>query len=142
VQIFLAEDNPGDVMLVQHVLATHGIQCDLQVVGDGAEALAFVASMGLPGEKPFPDLFLVDLNLPKVDGAAIIRELRKRPESNRSPIIVITSSSADRDRQRAAELGVSRYFRKPSSLQAYLELGTVIREVMTESMTSTTGNGE
>ncbi len=133
--ILLAEDNPGDVLIVQKALEEHHIRHRLYVVRDGAEALEWVAHMGEPGT-PTPDLLLLDLNLPKGDGRQILSEFRKHPGCEQSPVIAVTSSDAPRDRARMAELGVARYFRKPLDYDAFLQLGAVVREVVAEAATA------
>jgi chemotaxis family two-component system response regulator Rcp1 len=137
-KILLAEDNRGDVILVKHALAQHRVACDIFLVRDGGEALDFVARMGEAQEAPYPDVVLLDLNLPKVDGTAVLAEFRKKSQCARTPVIVITSSDASRDRERMEALGVARYFRKPLDLDAFLQLGLVVREVMEECGLATT----
>jgi CheY-like chemotaxis protein len=131
--ILLAEDNPGDIFLVQKALQQHHILHRLYVVHDGAEAMAWVAHIGEPGGTPRPDLLLLDLNLPKFDGRQILSEFRKHPGCSHSPVIAVTSSDAPRDRARMAELGVARYFRKPLEFDAFLQLGAVVREVVAQA---------
>jgi CheY-like chemotaxis protein len=128
--ILLAEDNLGDVLLVREALATHHIPHELYVVRDGGEALSFVARMGAPGGVRCPDVLLLDLNLPKVDGPAILTEFRKHPECVETPVIVISSSDTPNDRDRMSALGVAYYFRKPSDLEAYLQLGSVVKRLL------------
>ncbi len=130
VNILLAEDNPGDIFLVRKALEEHAIAHELHVVSDGEEALAFVAHMGQPGRAPCPDVLLLDLNLPKVDGPELLKQFRKHPACADIPVIAMSSSDMHRDRARMAELGVVRYFRKPSDLQAFLQLGALVREVL------------
>lgn len=134
VQILLAEDNPGDVLLVRRALKEHAIEHHLHVVHDGGEALDYVACMGGPGGAPCPDLLLLDLNLPKADGALVLTEFRKHPACAHTPVIAVTSSDAPKDRKQMAGLGVDRYFKKPSDLAAFLRLGAVVREVMAASL--------
>src|SRR5690349_15493812 len=92
--ILVAEDNHGDVILFQEALQHHQIEHHLHVVSDGQAALNFVARMGTTPEIPCPDVMLLDLNLPKVDGPTILREFRKHPECEDTPVIVVTSSDA------------------------------------------------
>jgi CheY-like chemotaxis protein len=132
-QILLAEDNRGDVLLVQKALALHNVSYHLHLVQDGGEALDFLARIGIGREAPCPDLILLDLNLPKVDGTAILEELRKHPECACTPVIVISSSDTSRDRQRIEALGVARYFHKPTNLDDFLKLGLLVRQVIQES---------
>jgi CheY-like chemotaxis protein len=131
-EILLAEDNLGDIVMVQKALQEYHIPHRLHIVRDGAEALAFVSHIGEPGGSARPDLVLLDLNLPKVDGRQILTEFRKHPECFEAPVIVVSSSDAPRDRASMAELGIARYFRKPSDFDAFLRLGAVVREVMEE----------
>ena len=124
-EILLAEDNLGDIFLVQKALQEHHVAHRLHIVRDGAEALAYVSHIGEPGGSPLPDLVLLDLNLPKVDGRQILCEFRKHPGCSQAPVIVVTSSDAPRDRASMTELGIARYFRKPTDLDAFLQLGAV-----------------
>jgi chemotaxis family two-component system response regulator Rcp1 len=131
--ILLAEDNRGDILLVQRALDEHHIEHELHVVRDGEEALAAVSTMGQPGHMRCPDLMLLDLNLPKVDGPEVLTQFRKHPACARTPVVVITSSDAGRDRSRMAALGIARYFRKPTDLDEFMELGAVVRELVGEA---------
>lgn len=129
-RILLAEDNFGDVLLVQDALTTYRVPNELHVVRDGDEALALIENMGKPDGIPCPDVMLLDLNLPKVDGPEILGRFRKHPECAQTPVIVITSSDANRDRERMAQFGIARYFRKPSDLNEFLKLGAIVLEVV------------
>jgi CheY-like chemotaxis protein len=131
-QILVAEDNDADVLLFQEALEHHQIEHELYVVPDGQAALNFVARMGISPEPPCPDLLLLDLNLPKVDGATILQEFRNHPECEHTPVIVVTSSDAERDRDEVAAYGPTRYFRKPSNFDSFMELGAIVREVVNE----------
>lgn len=128
--ILLAEDNAGDIYLVQQALQEYGILHELHIVRDGAEALDFIAGMGKAGLAPCPDVVLLDLNLPKADGADVLSEFRKHPECAATPVIVVSSSDARKDRVRMAELGVAHYFRKPSDFDAFLKLGAIVRDIV------------
>ena len=130
IRILLAEDNRGDIVLVQHALEEHHLKHELYVVKDGAAAIEYVERMGKPGEPPCPDIMLLDLNLPKADGPTILNEFRKHPECLETPVIAITSSDAPQDREVMAALGVSCYFKKPSDYDAFLQLGRVVRETL------------
>src|SRR5579863_5772293 len=129
-RIFVAEDNQADVVLFREALQHHHIEYQLYVVGDGQSALQFVEQMGTSPEMPCPDLMLLDLNLPKVDGPTILQEFRKHPECAHTPVIVVTSSDAEKDRANVAEFQVTRYFRKPSDFDAFMELGRIVKELV------------
>ena len=128
--ILLAEDNFGDVLLVKQALTEHQIDHELHVVKDGDEALQFLERMGEAGEPPCPDVLLLDLNLPKVDGPQVLQEFRKHPACAQTPVIVVTSSDAPTDRKRVKALGATAYFRKPSELSEFMRLGAVVKEVV------------
>jgi chemotaxis family two-component system response regulator Rcp1 len=72
---------------------------------------------------------LLDLNLPKVDGPSILQEFRQRPEGAHTPVIVVTSSDAEKDRALVAEFQITRYFHKPSDFDAFMELGRIVKEL-------------
>src|SRR5271170_7479094 len=116
VKILLAEDNLADVLLVRKALEEHDVPYDLHVVRDGEQALTFIASMGQPDGPACPDVVLLDVNLPKIEGAEILSEFRKHPRCAETPVIVITSSDAYRDRDQMAQLGIAHYFKKPFDL--------------------------
>lgn len=127
--ILLAEDNFGDVLLVQQALTEHQVDHELHVVKDGDEALQFLDRMGGAGEPPCPDVLLLDLNLPKVEGPQVLQQFRKHPACAQTPVIVVTSSDAPRDRRRVEALGVTAYFRKPSELAKFMRLGALVKEL-------------
>jgi CheY-like chemotaxis protein len=130
--ILLAEDNPGDILLVREALAEHRIEHELHVVTDGEQALQFIAQMGRPAGIPCPDLFLLDINLPKADGPTVLQAFRKHSECEETPVIVVTSSDTVKERAQLTALGISHYFRKPLDLAGFMALGSVIRQVMAD----------
>jgi CheY-like chemotaxis protein len=86
--------------------------------------------MGKPGHPPCPDLVLLDINLPKVDGPGVLAEFRKHPAGAHTPVIVVTSSDTARERARMAALGIAGYFRKPPELEVFMMLGGIVRNVV------------
>ena len=133
--ILLAEDNFGDVLLVMQALTEHQVHHELHVVKDGDEALQFLERMGQAGEPPCPDVLLLDLNLPKVDGPQVLQAFRNNPACAKTPVIVVTSSDAPADRKRVKDLGATAYFRKPYELAEFMRLGAVIKEVVASRAT-------
>ena len=129
-RILLAEDNRGDLLLVQESLREHRIKHQLYVVRDGQEALDYVGRMGGLHEAHYPDLILLDLNMAKVDGSTVLCELRRHPEFARVPVIVVTSSDSARDKERMAQLGIRYYFRKPTEYDEYMQLGSIVKQVL------------
>lgn len=128
-QILLAEDNRADVFLIREALQEHHIDHDLHVVEDGGQAIEYVDRMGLDEALPCPDVVLLDMNLPKVEGPQVLSALRRHPACSLTPVIVVSSSDAARDRDEMARLGVSHYFRKPSNLDDFMKLGSLVREI-------------
>jgi CheY-like chemotaxis protein len=116
-RIFLAEDNPADVYLIEQALREHGVNYQLEVAEDGKEALKFLRSDTRVSECSQPGLILLDLNLPQHDGTEILRCIRQSPPLASVPVVVFTSSDSPKDRLLAIQSGATRYFRKPSSLK-------------------------
>jgi CheY-like chemotaxis protein len=128
--ILLAEDNRGDVLLIRQALLEYSIKHELHVVSDGAEAIRFIERMGGWDGPPCPDLVLLDLNLPKFEGQQILQAFRERPDCASTPVIVVSSSDAPRDKARIAEFGIAQYFRKPSELDEFMKLGGMVRDLV------------
>jgi CheY-like chemotaxis protein len=126
----LAEDCRADIYLVRKALAQSGLDHELFVVEDGGGAMSLLDRIGR--DVPRPDVLLMDLNLPKVDGAELIRLFKQNPDCKSVPVIVVTSSDSPKDRARTAELGISAYFRKPSELAEFMRLGSLVREVLSK----------
>jgi chemotaxis family two-component system response regulator Rcp1 len=133
IDVLLAEDNQGDVLLVSEALVAHNIPHNLRVAIDGAEAMDFVARMGKPGEAPCPDIFLLDLNLPKIDGHEVLRKFRRHPDCTTTPVIILSSSDRTSDREKVSALGVTRYFKKPTKLEAFMQLGAIVKDAIEET---------
>jgi DNA-binding response OmpR family regulator len=130
IRILLAEDNPGDVELVREALREHHVDFELFVASDGGEAERYIQRLGKFEDAPCPDLLLLDLNLPKAHGYELFQMFRANVMCQRTPVIVMTSSTAPKDRERAIALGAARFFCKPCELAEFLELGAVVRELI------------
>jgi chemotaxis family two-component system response regulator Rcp1 len=124
-EILLAEDNPADVYLIREALHEHGVDCALRVAADGKDVMTLLSGEGAP-----PDLMILDLNLPRHDGIEILQRVRATDGMAHIPVVVLTSSDSPRDRQVAIQLGATRYIKKPSSLEQFLELGAVFKELL------------
>lgn len=127
-EILLAEDNPADVYLLREALRLHEVECDLRVFEDGAAALAFIIGC-LRGEHRRPDLLIIDLNLPKVEGRQLLRHVRGIRAFKTTPVIVWTSSGQERDRRETEKLGAD-YVSKPSQVAAFLAIGGSIKALL------------
>src|SRR3954449_3969775 len=106
--ILLIEDNRGEAQLLSEAVQEHCLSCQISVVTDGEQALAFVGQEGAYTTALRPDLILLDLNLPKLDGRVVLQRLRTRPEWNTIPLMILTGLPQDVDYQQAAALHVER----------------------------------
>jgi CheY-like chemotaxis protein len=129
IRILLAEDNDGDVFLVRRALEKRGLSHELVVAHNGEDALAWMEAR-LHNKESEPDLILLDLNLPRIDGAQLLSYIRKSDSFSRTPVIVLTSSDSPKDRQMALELGADLYFRKPTDLASFMDLGRIVEETL------------
>ena len=127
--VLLVEDNPTDAFVIQGVVASYNPNLAIHVARDGHDALAYLEKVA-DEEGARPVLVLLDLNLPKVRGIEVLRQLRGGERYRGVPVIVITSSSEDADRKEAQRLGADDYFQKPADLAAYMALAEVIRRTM------------
>src|SRR4051794_14508682 len=129
-RIVLAEDNAADIGLVREALREHELQCDLQVISDGEAVVQFIEGLEKNKNLPCPDLLLLDLHLPKCDGAEILERLRASERCRRTPVVILTSSSSPRDRQDAEKFAALHYFQKPSKLVDFMKLGAIIKALL------------
>ncbi len=123
INILLVEDNPADVRLTQEALkeAAHA-RTRLHVAGDGVEALEFLHKQGDFASVPRPDLMLLDLNLPRVDGRQVLAEVKGDPDLRRIPVVVLTTSPSEDDILHAYDQHVNSYIRKPVDLDQFLHV--------------------
>ncbi|MCA9247838.1 MAG: response regulator [Planctomycetales bacterium] len=120
VEILLVEDNPADVRLAKEALREGEIPSNLSCVSNGVEALAFLRQEGDFATAPRPDIILLDLNLPQIDGFAVLTEIKDDPDLRTIPVVVLTTSSNPDDILRAYELHASFYIKKPSDLDEFV----------------------
>jgi two-component system response regulator len=112
--ILLVEDNPNDEELTLRALRKHDLAQRVVVARDGVEALDHLFGRGAQaGQALVPELVLLDLKLPKIDGLSVLAELRAHPTTRLVPVVVLTSSVEDRDRLAAYDRGANSYVRKP-----------------------------
>jgi CheY-like chemotaxis protein len=122
IEILLVEDNEGDVRLTREVLKDGRIRNELNVVGDGAEAMAFLRREGEFADAKAQDLILLDLNLPKMDGREVLAEIKADPELRRIPVVVLTTSSSEVDVLSAYDLHANCYITKPVDLDQFVRV--------------------
>jgi len=125
-RLLIVEDNPGDVRLAREALREVGWDADLQAVRDGVEALAYLRGSGGRDGAPRPDLVLLDLNLPRLDGRETLKALKEDPDLMRIPVIVFSSSRAEHDVVASYGLHANCYVPKPAS---FAEFERVFRSI-------------
>ena len=118
--ILLVEDNPVDIDLTLRAFKKRKLANQVEIARDGEEALAFLARW--ESEETLPLIILLDLKLPKVDGLEVLRQIKFHPKLRSIPVIVLTSSSEDKDIQTAYQLGANSYIVKPVDFNKFIEV--------------------
>ncbi len=122
--VLLVEDDPGDQALTRRALDHGKIKIDLRIVNDGEEALQYLLHEGDYAEVDTsrrPDLVLLDLNLPKMDGRQVLERMRNHPELRRIPVVALTTSKQEEDIVRTYDLGVNSYITKPVDMGQFVD---------------------
>ncbi len=126
IEILLIEDNEGDARLTREALRDCKIRNALHHVWDGEEALDFLHGRGKHAGAPRPDLVLLDLNLPRMDGGEVLSQIKEDDELRCIPVVILTTSSADADIFRSYNLHANCYITKPSDLQQFTKVAKSI----------------
>jgi CheY-like chemotaxis protein len=126
VDVLLVEDDPGDVLLTRESLGASKLLHTLHTVGNGEDAVAFLRREGAYGEAPRPDLILLDLNLPRLDGREVLAIIKADEVIRRIPVVVLTTSDAEEDILRSYDLHANAYITKPVGFEAFTE---VVRQI-------------
>lgn len=126
IEVLLIEDNPGDVRLTREALRDAKVRNNLHVATDGVEALEFLRQEGRYAGAPLPDLILLDLNLPKKGGREVLEEIKRDETFGHIPVVILTSSQAERDIVESYRLRANAYVTKPVDLEQFL---TVVRSI-------------
>ncbi len=126
IEILLVEDNPGDVRLTREALKEGKIGNNLHVASDGVEALALLRREGQHAAAPRPDIILLDLNLPRLDGRQVLSAIKQNAALQRIPVVVLTTSKAEEDILRSYDLNANCYISKPVDFEQFI---TVIRSI-------------
>jgi CheY-like chemotaxis protein len=119
IEVLLVEDSPGDVRLTQEALREANRSIHLHVASDGVEAMAFLKRTGVHLNAPRPDLILLDLNLPKVDGREVLAQIKADDRLKTIPTIILTTSEAEADIVKSYQLQANCYLSKPVQLEAF-----------------------
>lgn len=135
-EILLVEDNMGDVLLIRESLQEINSTAQLHIAKNGIEALAFLRRESSFSEAPHPDLILLDLNLPRMNGHEVLAEIRADKQLKLIPVVVLTTSEAPEDVRRAYELHANSYVIKPNDLDS---LFATVAAIEAFWLTSTVG---
>jgi len=122
IEVLLVEDSPGDVRLTQEAFRDANPSIHLHVASDGVEAMAFLRHEGTHVRAPRPDLILLDLNLPKMDGRAVLAQIKADSSLKTIPTIILTTSEAQADIVQSYRLSANCYLSKPVQLDAFESL--------------------
>ena len=125
--VLLVEDNPVDILTISKAWKIAGIKNKLHVVKNGEEALQFLFRKEKHENVPMVCLILLDLNMPKMNGFEILKTIRENDGLKNIPIIILTSSSRDKDIKRAYQLGCNSYIMKPSKYKSFVEIISMIK---------------
>ena len=126
IEVLLVEDDPGDVLMTREAFEDNKVANELHVVSDGAEALAFLRKEGEHADAPTPDLVLLDLNLPRMDGREVLQALKADEALRSIPVVVLTTSEAEEDVVRSYALHANAYVTKPVDFDRFID---VVRQI-------------
>ena len=124
--VLLVEDSVGDVRLTREAFKDAKVHITLHVAADGSEAMAFLRREGSHAEAPRPDLILLDLNLPKMDGREVLKQIKESVALMSIPVVILTTSDAEADILRSYQLHANCYITKPVDLEGFL---TVVKSI-------------
>ena len=122
IEVLLVEDSPGDVRLTQEAFREANIAIHLHIASDGVEALTFLKKQGGHAHAPRPDLILLDLNLPRMDGREVLAHIKEDENLKTIPTVILTTSEAEADIVKSYELQANCYLSKPVQLDAFESL--------------------
>ncbi len=122
IHVLLVEDSPGDVRLTREAFRDADTSVKLHVAADGVEAMEFLRQKGVHRDAPRPDLILLDLNLPKMDGREVLAEIKRDEDLKLIPTVILTTSDSEADVVRSYELQANCYLSKPVQLDAFESL--------------------
>lgn len=128
IEILLVEDNPGDARLALEALKESKVHNNLHHVSDGVEAMKFLRRQMEQTGVPPPDLILLDLNMPRMDGREVLEEIKEDPDLRVIPVVVLTTSEAERDLLKSYGMHANAYIVKPIDLDRFMEVIQAIEE--------------
>ena len=127
----LVEDNLPDALFLRDAIKAEDLPLEIHIASDGEQALDFMTAAETNPDAPSPNVVLLDINLPKINGFDVLRRIRANARWKDLPVLMVTSSDSPSDRQEAESLGV-RSFRKPITYQEFMKIGAFLRQFLTE----------
>jgi|SRR5271157_804844 len=134
-EILLVEDNKGDIGLITEFFIDSKIRTNLHVAEDGEEAIHFLCDKDQFLGSPLPDVILLDWNLPKKDGSEVLREIKENNNLKSIPVIILTTSSAEKDMIRAYDLHANAYIVKPLDFNEFMTVIGSIQDFWFKAVT-------
>lgn len=125
ITILMADDDPDDRLLTADALKEARLINDIRFVENGVELLEYLRKQGkfaAPADAPRPGLILLDLNMPRMDGRSVLKELKQDPDLRAIPVVILTTSKDDEDVYRSYDLGVNSYIVKPVTFEALVDI--------------------
>jgi CheY-like chemotaxis protein len=122
ISVLLVEDDPGDVVLIREAFEHNKVHNALVVVSDGVEAIEYLRGAGEHAGAQRPDLILLDLNLPRMDGREVLAEIKDDADLRTIPVVVLTTSEAEEDILRSYDLHANAYVTKPVDFDCFIEI--------------------
>jgi len=129
-QILVIEDNPGDVELLRMALDSVDLDCDVILIDDGEKAMALIGTQQDPVSPEVPDLMVLDLNLPRSSGLDVLEAMRANEAFAFVPVAVLSSSPSARDRAKIESYNIGIYITKPSELEEFLKIGSILKGLL------------
>ena len=126
INVLLVEDDPGDVLITREAFTENKVRNQLSVVSDGVNALRFLRREAEYADAPQPDLILLDLNLPRMDGHEVLAHIKSDADLQRIPVVILTTSDAEEDVLRSYNLHANAYVTKPVDFERFLR---VVRQI-------------
>ena len=127
IDVLLVEDDPGDTLMIREAFADNKVRNSLTSVTDGVEAMRFLRREGEYADAPRPDLVLLDLNLPRVNGRELLQQIRKTPGLQTVPVVVLSTSNRLEDVRDSYALGANTYVEKPQDFNRFVSILQIIQ---------------
>jgi two-component system, chemotaxis family, response regulator Rcp1 len=128
--VLVVEDNASDVFLIREAIENARFPVALHVLNDGETAVRFFDHVDEDITTPCPELVILDVNLPKIQGGEVLKHLRQSRRCRHAIVVVVSTSESASDREQMESLGANRYFRKPSDYEQFMHLGNIVKTLL------------